>query len=693
MATTPRNGARRMVIAGLLTALVLGVTVSPASADTVQVGDLSLTAETANLDGIGATPVFQGDAAGNYIVSSPVTGRVTSWSFRSGLGAANGHRYVLRVLRPLDATASAWRAVATSAPGTVTGVTRTRSDLVQGPVSTDLPIQIGDRIALQPLDDGNTPIVVGVNGQDGIRYFSSPVPDGSSSTLAPAAMMDNGQVVPIQATVSFTPPPPSHRLAVTTSGTGFGAVTGTGINCGGAAAPSVCSTTVADGTPLTLTATPTAGSRFSGFTGGGCAATSPCTITVNADQSVDARFDTISSPGKQKPALLGFSLSAHRFRPAPVPPTVWPNGLQGKWGTEIRFSITQAATVDFTVDQCLPKPRRARASPCYRARPAGTFSADVGPGSNSLRFTGFMTQVGRSRARRQGFLGAALFPGHYRIEAHTLATGLLSPSDVKITYITIPDLAPTLSSLALSRDVVTEGSDGRNGSGITAFYDHTYSPPHPGDAALAVRKLLNIEILHCGSYTSTGCSSPAVDSRFTTVDKVSGANQLDLTSYINGSPGRTLLTSGRYRLVLRADGCAPVQADFKVSPKYVALQFPPPLAFKPYSFPAAPSGAVKAPPNFSSDFGTVVSFTEDRKQHTLWINLFHVFDSYGRFVAEIRVDAYPGRNQFYWSGISDLEAASGPLPPGPYTMVHEEWPGRIVAQVGFTIKPYHVGHT
>ena len=210
----------------------------------------------------------------------------------------------------------------------------------------------------------------------------------------------------------------------------------------------------------------------------------------------------------------------------------------------------------------------------------------------------------------------------------------------------------------------------------------------------AGKRVVTIKLVLCGNFASTGCSNPTPEGQFVSVDQVSGANQLNLTSYINGSPGHVLLGPGRYRLVLSAEGCNPVQADFDVFPKYIALGFPPPLALKPYSFPAAPSGGVTGPADFRSDFGTLVSFTEDRNYgSSTWTNVFHVFDSYGRWVAAIVVHATAGRHTFYWSGISDLLSTSGPLPPGPYTMVHEEYPGRIVAQVAFTIKPYHVGHT
>ncbi len=84
-----------------------------------------------------------------------------------------------------------------------------------------------------------------------------------------------------------------HTLTVTKSGAGAGTITGPGIDCGGAAHTD-CSETVADGTAVKLTATPASGSAFSGFSGGRCAATSPCTVTMDADKTVDGRFDSLA---------------------------------------------------------------------------------------------------------------------------------------------------------------------------------------------------------------------------------------------------------------------------------------------------------------------------------------------------------------------------------------------------------------
>ena len=188
------------------------VSAPSALADTAIVGSTTLPANNGHGQMLSPqnAPVFQGDAGADYVLSSPIGGTVSSWRFRSG-GVDKGSSFALRVLRPADATGTKWTAVATSAPVTVTSATLT--DGMEGPFTTSLPIQKGDRVGLQPVDGGDTPIEDGVIGQDGVRYFGAAFADGTSATLAAGSTADNGQVVPVQATVQSAPaaPPRSPR--------------------------------------------------------------------------------------------------------------------------------------------------------------------------------------------------------------------------------------------------------------------------------------------------------------------------------------------------------------------------------------------------------------------------------------------------------------------------------------------------
>jgi hypothetical protein len=208
---------RSLVVTVLFSCVCLLLAAGGAQADTATIGEINLSPSSANLDTTGMNiPVFQGDASGNYVLTVPQNGTITSWSFLSG-GASTGSTFVLRRLET-TAGGTMWEALGTSSPQAVTSTTGT--DAVNGPFATSIPVIAGDRIALEPVNGSSIPIETGTLGQDGIRYFAAPFADGSSSALAPGATADSGQVVPIQATETFTTAvaPPANTAAPTISG-------------------------------------------------------------------------------------------------------------------------------------------------------------------------------------------------------------------------------------------------------------------------------------------------------------------------------------------------------------------------------------------------------------------------------------------------------------------------------------------
>lgn len=83
------------------------------------------------------------------------------------------------------------------------------------------------------------------------------------------------------------PPPPSQiqlTVSIGTAKTGTVTSTPAGINC-----PTTCSATFAQGTQVTLTASPASSYSFSGWSGG-CSGSSACTITLNANTTIAANF-------------------------------------------------------------------------------------------------------------------------------------------------------------------------------------------------------------------------------------------------------------------------------------------------------------------------------------------------------------------------------------------------------------------
>ena len=79
---------------------------------------------------------------------------------------------------------------------------------------------------------------------------------------------------------------PNYTLSVSKSGSGSGAVTSSpgGISCGGD-----CSETYQNGTSVTLTVSPSAGSTFTGWSGA-CSGSGSCTVSMTAARSVTASF-------------------------------------------------------------------------------------------------------------------------------------------------------------------------------------------------------------------------------------------------------------------------------------------------------------------------------------------------------------------------------------------------------------------
>jgi len=79
----------------------------------------------------------------------------------------------------------------------------------------------------------------------------------------------------------------SLALTVTNAGTGSGTVTSvpTGVTC-----PGTCSASFLANTAVTLSAAPALGSLFAGWSGGGCAGTGACVVTMDAVKAVTATF-------------------------------------------------------------------------------------------------------------------------------------------------------------------------------------------------------------------------------------------------------------------------------------------------------------------------------------------------------------------------------------------------------------------
>lgn len=101
--------------------------------------------------------------------------------------------------------------------------------------------------------------------------------------LLPSSMISVPETVAITDAASVVAMP---SITTATAGTGSGTVTVTpaGTSCG-----TNCIAYV-PGTSVTVTATPSTGSTFTGFSGGGCGPTNPCVAAVNASSTITATF-------------------------------------------------------------------------------------------------------------------------------------------------------------------------------------------------------------------------------------------------------------------------------------------------------------------------------------------------------------------------------------------------------------------
>jgi hypothetical protein len=100
-------------------------------------------------------------------------------------------------------------------------------------------------------------------------------------------------------------------LTVSKSGTGQGTVSSSpaGISCG-----TDCTQTYTSGTVVTLSAAAASGSKFAGWSGGGCTGTATCSLSGNTSISVQATFSlvyklsmTVSGPGSVTSTPTGIS--------------------------------------------------------------------------------------------------------------------------------------------------------------------------------------------------------------------------------------------------------------------------------------------------------------------------------------------------------------------------------------------------
>lgn len=154
----------------------------------------------------------------------------------------------------------------------------------------------------------------------------------------------------------FDGAPPTYELRVTTAGTGSGTVLATGISCG-----SACSTRLAAGSTVTLSATAPASSAFRGWTGDCSGADTTCVLKMTGDRLVTATFEpattaiTTSQSGTHDGFFYSFwtdggGAASMTLGPAGSYGTAWSEGgdfIAGKgWSPGGRRTVAYAGTLN-----------------------------------------------------------------------------------------------------------------------------------------------------------------------------------------------------------------------------------------------------------------------------------------------------------------------------------------------------------
>lgn len=126
---------------------------------------------------------------------------------------------------------------------------------------------------------------------NGSGQATCPVTYGSSGTHSIVASYAGSSSFAASNSATLTQvvnaPPANRTLTIARSGAGVVTSSPDGISCG-----SSCTASFSAGAVVTLTATPDQGSKFDGWSGGGCSGTGTCQLTLGSDATVTATFST-----------------------------------------------------------------------------------------------------------------------------------------------------------------------------------------------------------------------------------------------------------------------------------------------------------------------------------------------------------------------------------------------------------------
>jgi len=383
----------------------------------------------------------------------------------------------------------------------------------------------------------------------------------------------------------------NNLLNVTSSGPGTGTITSnpSGINCG-----ANCSVFFPTGTTVTLTATPTGGASFSGWTGA-CSGTGTCTLTMNSELAVNAVFappggnSEVFPPACQLPvgwvvpgtANSGWSVAFNDPDPNVGLCTLKSNPIGNSQKAQIQFTgFLAAGTISFSrrvsseaTYDCLnfyiDTVKQNIGNLCSNSGgqgisgvvPWGTVSFAVGSGLHTLlwSFEKDITDVppiGEDAAYIDAVVLPLGNPGVVQFAASTSAVSEAAGNVVVSVSRTGGSTGPASVSYATASGTATSGSDFSPRSGTLSWIDgdaaaKTITIPITNDALIEGNETFTVTL---SNATGATLGSPAVTTVTITDDDFATAPGAPLSP--TGTPGNTVATIAF--LPPSSDGGAPV---------------------------------------------------------------------------------------------------------------------------------------
>jgi uncharacterized repeat protein (TIGR02543 family) len=206
----------------------------------------------------------------------------------------------------------------------------------------------------------------------------------------------------------------SATMTVAKAGTGAGTVVSSpaGIDCG-----STCTADFVDGTTITLTATPAAGSTFAGWSGDCAGSAATCTVVATYGRSITATFTSNALPVPPAPAAGGGTAAASAAGGGsaglvlPVPPRLPVSPANGFTALEVPVTCRASSgaalarcTATITADPGdLQTPAGLAISPGGRVTSVVLGSATVVPtgGAKAIRLRVRLNAAGRKALRER----------------------------------------------------------------------------------------------------------------------------------------------------------------------------------------------------------------------------------------------------------------------------------------------------